>query len=688
MRRNIFIFICVLGSTCIYAQHETSPTNIERIIEEVFQGQDQDINYDELYEVLLLFLSNPIDLNQATEQDLASLYILSNRQVQAFFEYKKRFGELVSVYELQAIPEFDLKTLQRLKSFVKIDFRQPRGSLKGLPKRIWNESNNYLILRYERTLETKKGFKTPENDESSRYAGNADKFYGRFRTSYTKDFSLGFTVEKDAGEVFEFNRNQFGFDFVSFHAQIQKKGKLQNLILGDFQLQYGQGLVFGSGFSIGKGAETITTTRRVNLGALPYTSVSETGHFKGLVSTYQVRKNLTITGLYSSLNQDGRVINDSTYAMTPFVRSIQTSGLHRTQTERVNRNTVSEKHWGANIDYTKQNLNVGMNFLNTAYSIPIIRDEGIENISRFAGQNNTVVSTYVNYRKYNYVLFAEIARSTSGGIGSIAGIVSNISGDLDASIVIRNYDNNFHSFYSAGFGESTRNMGEKGIYLGIKHTINPKMSITAFFDGFIFTDIRSNISKPSSGYEYLARFNYKPNKQTLLYAQFRQQSKADNINNTELPDNLKRADNALTRSYLINLDHKVSAVLSTKSRLQGSHRSFNGKSTTGFALVQDVNLNYSKWSLSTRIALFDTDDFDNRQYIFERDVLYTFSIPALSGTGLRNYLVLRFKASSKLDFWAKYGRTIFTDRKTVGSGLEEIDGNSRTVLRVQTRIKF
>ena len=75
MRRSILIFVCIVGSTCIYAQHEASPTNIERIIEEVFQGQDQDINYDELYEVLLLFLSNPIDLNQATEQDLASLYI-------------------------------------------------------------------------------------------------------------------------------------------------------------------------------------------------------------------------------------------------------------------------------------------------------------------------------------------------------------------------------------------------------------------------------------------------------------------------------------------------------------------------------------------------------------------------------------------------------------------------------------
>ena len=75
MRRSILIFVCIV---------------------------------DELYEGLLLFLSNPIDLNQATEQDLASLYILSNRQVQAFFDYKKRFGELVSVYELQAIPEFDL----------------------------------------------------------------------------------------------------------------------------------------------------------------------------------------------------------------------------------------------------------------------------------------------------------------------------------------------------------------------------------------------------------------------------------------------------------------------------------------------------------------------------------------------------------------------------------------------------
>ncbi len=86
--------------------------------------------------------------------------------------------------------------------------------------------------------------------------------------------------------------------------------------------------------------------------------------------------------------------------------------------------------------------------------------------------------------------------------------------------------------------------------------------------------------------------------------------------------------------------------------------------------------------------MFDKDDFDKRQYIYERDVLYAFSIPALSGRGLRSYFVLRFKASRKLDFWIKYSRTRFTDRETVGSGLEEIDGNSRTIVRAQTRIRF
>jgi hypothetical protein len=113
-------------------------------------------------------------------------------------------------------------------------------------KRVRTEENNYLILRYERTLETKAGFKESASP-ATQFRGNEDELYLRFRTSRPGDFSIGFTLDKDAGEEIVWNstQRQYGFDFNSFHVQLMNKGKLKNLIIGDYQTQFGQGTAIG-----------------------------------------------------------------------------------------------------------------------------------------------------------------------------------------------------------------------------------------------------------------------------------------------------------------------------------------------------------------------------------------------------------------------------------------------------------
>ncbi|MFI5135500.1 MAG: hypothetical protein ACHQD9_06580, partial [Chitinophagales bacterium] len=37
------------------------------------------------------------------------------------------------------------------------------------------------------------------------------------------------------------------------YLQVQNKGKIKNLIIGDFQNQFGQGLTLGGAFAMGKG---------------------------------------------------------------------------------------------------------------------------------------------------------------------------------------------------------------------------------------------------------------------------------------------------------------------------------------------------------------------------------------------------------------------------------------------------
>ena len=88
------------------------------------------------------------------------------------------------------------------------------------------------------------------------------------------------------------------------------------------------------------------------------------------------------------------------------------------------------------------------------------------------------------------------------------------------------------------------------------------------------------------------------------------------------------------------------------------------------------------------MAIFEADDFENRQYAYERNVLYAFSIPAYIGTGIRQYALLQYKMNQRFTFWLRYSRFIYNDRDSVGSGLEQSDGNTRSQMTFQTRIKL
>src|SRR5437868_2539165 len=92
----------------------------DELVQELFQQQKDDVSYEDLYESLLLYYTEPLDINKATSEELQQLYILSTLQINNFIEYRKNAGLLLSLYELQAVPAFDDYTIRKLLPFVTI----------------------------------------------------------------------------------------------------------------------------------------------------------------------------------------------------------------------------------------------------------------------------------------------------------------------------------------------------------------------------------------------------------------------------------------------------------------------------------------------------------------------------------------------------------------------------------------
>lgn len=415
---TIWIILLVTINTLYSQEYPTKEIDLEVLADELFGFQDLDLNYEELYENMAQLLANKINLNTATAEELRFLNLLTEQQVQNLIAYRSENGALLSVYELQSVPEFDLTTITKIISFVKVEERES-GTLM---KRIFSEENNYFITRYHRTLETKRGFKN-EGTPASRFKGHDGDLYMRFRTSKPGDFSLGFTLEKDAGEQISWNpaRSQYAFDFISAHAQVMNKRKVKNLIIGDYQAQFGQGLVLGGSFGYGKGSESVMTVRRSNLGFLPYTSANETGYKRGAAATYELFKYVYVSGFYSNALRDASVSSDTLENSS--ISSFQTTGLHRNENELAGRHKIREQNYGGVLNLRKGAIDAGTICNVIDYPYPVSRTPQPYNQFSFEGTTLTNVGVFVNYTFHNFTFFSEAAKTLANGYGVTAGIL-------------------------------------------------------------------------------------------------------------------------------------------------------------------------------------------------------------------------------------------------------------------------
>ncbi|WP_170827384.1 ComEA family DNA-binding protein [Roseivirga sp. 4D4] len=668
----------------LYAQVKRE-FDLQSFVEKRINDQEVGSSFEDLYERLLLAYENPIDINQIDRQGLINLGLLSSDQIQAFLEYRAANGKLNSLYELVYVSGFDLEVVKDLLPFITLS---PKGlDHKPLLKRILSERNNYFILRHERVLEEKRGYANKDIPDQESYFGSPDKLYLRYRVSKPGDFSLGFTTEKDAGESIKWNpkdRN-YGMDFWSGHAMLQNQGKWKKIIAGDYQLQFGQGLIFGSGFSTGKGSETINILESASIGITPYTSVVEGGFMRGLATTHVLNSKVSTTIFISSLNQDANITEASVNSESNF-STIQLTGLHRTQRELENRHQVNEKIYGIALGYhPDQRSKVGILGAFNKFSIPIQRSNQAYNLFEFSGNRNFNLGIYGSTYLQGLNFFGEAAISKSQGMGALVGFTTYLSKRIHFGFVLRNYQQDFHSIRGSAFGENSRNINENGVYWGIKYKLNRKFNLSAYYDSFHFPWLKFRVDKPSQGNDFLLRLNFNPNSITSTYLQIRGKSKDENVS---LEDDTKIVATGRKLQYLMNTRYQVTSSLSLQTRIQWSSFNISDELTNGYAIIQDLNYQLLDLKVSLRHAIFDTEGQQNRQYVYERDVLYAFSIPGYSGQGVRNYLLLSYRMSTQINIWVRIARTTFHDLSEIGTGLETIDGNKRTDIKFQIRYKI
>jgi hypothetical protein len=662
---------------------------IQQRIEALVEELDEEVDITELLSELELLRQRPVNLNMATADDLRRLFFLNDIQINNLILHRERFGNLLSMLELQTIDGFDLETIERIQPYVSVQEAIDRRQISITD--MLQRGNSQFFLRYQQLREEQRGFSAIDPEEleanpNARYLGSPYRLYSRYRYTYYNNVSIGITAEKDPGEEFFRGSQPQGFDFYSGHVYLREIGRLKALALGDFQVQFGQGLALWSGLAFGKSSEAVNIKKN-GLGLRQYTSVDENNFMRGTGATIALGS-FEITGFYSSKARDANVLETDTISREALViTSLQQTGLHRTPRELENKNSVQETFYGSNITFRKPNYHLGLTSYMMELGAEFRRNLSYYNQFDLNSQTNWSAGVDYNYIFRNINFFGEAATSQSGGFAILNGVMMALDPKLSMSILHRKFTPDYQSLLSVAFSENTRVSNENGLYFGINARFSNQWSMNAYADHFSFPWMKFRTYSPSRGYDYLVQVNYRPERRVEIYARYRIRNKPLNS-----PDEtIIRYPVDVTRQNIrLHFSYPVSPSFTFRNRIELVDFNHGNKRQNGFLIYQDIGYRNlaSPWAITFRYAIFDTDGFDSRIYAYENDVLYAFSFPFYSDKGHRTYIVARYRVNRNVDIQARLAQTVYTNRNTIGSGLDQIDGNSRTEIKAQMRLRF
>jgi hypothetical protein len=576
----------------------------------------------ELQETELLKSVNreKIFINNADAFELSGLNILSEIQMESFLKYRERFGKLLSKYELQAIPGWDMETIREIIPYLSFELYENPGF-----RNIMNNGVSTLLLRNGGGVFRKR---------DSAFAGSANRLLIKYQYRYQKKMNLGFLAEKDVGERMTIKKLKL-FDFYSAHLEWNDLNKhVRKVVAGDYIVNFGQGLIQWQGFGFGKGGG-IATVRKQGESIDSYHGANEYNFHRGIAMMSRYKK-MDATFFVSKRLFDGNFDGDR-------ISSILTSGLHRTSTEISNRKSFSLLTAGLNVAYKFRQGHLGLNSVVYKFDHIYSKRELPYNMFAIRDDQWRNLSIDYSYTFKNIHAFGEIAFDKENNPAFIGGLILSLHKFADLNLVYRNISPGFQSLYSRALTENTAVNNESGIYMNC--SVRWKKFVIDFYgDQYYFPWVKFTVDAPSSGWEYGFQLKFSPSRNIELINRIRieekdQQNSGDNFS--------AKISRVAKRSFRSHLNYLINKEQVFKIRFETTVLTDHIKNKTSEGYLAYVEMQNTISSLNimvvTRCQFFDTDDFDSRIYAFERDVTYAMSVPFFSGGGWRYYFTIQGK---------------------------------------------
>lgn len=614
-------------------------------------------------EELERLMENPVDLNSAALQEFSVIPGFPIEGARAILKNR---------------PFESLQQVQRLLNVDDDQWNWLRQFLTALP--VKNRARVYAQarIRWARPFEASRGF------AEGRFEGGIAKIYQRFRVGRKNSFRFGALFEKDSGE--QALSDHFVF---SFEKQWGEKGPV--LILGDFRVRLGMGLIVAPPFSTRKGADIFSVTRANKRAFMPFVSTSESGYFRG-VGLRVSYGSLQLGGWISDLNVDAGLTTQGE------ISSLDMTGLHRTETEKAKMGSAHNRTIGGFLGYMSEiGMALEVAMLTTEFSPGISPNNNEPEGWRLSGSEARYLGVNLRGRIGQVAYFGEIARSHLDANAFLIGAARHWP-DIKILIIRRHYSKRYDNPFAQAFGEQSGARNEQGWYLATE--LKLKLArISLGFDQFKTPWRTYSNNMPQSGSEVFLQWHQKVNRNFRILLRISTDTKLDRYRDSTQPAYYQRNLIPFSRSRfrlhfssMLNKEYRMAGRLekvnygpqaATSSSEKGSIR-------RGWLCYWDFRRTSSANQLlgGARFTFFDTESSDAQLYEFEQDLPGVVSNKALSGRGVRFYLYLQKQLASIYRISAKYSVIRYTNRQSIGVGWDEINSPARHDISVQLDVRL
>jgi hypothetical protein len=394
----------------------------------------------------------------------------------------------------------------------------------------------------------------------------------------------------------------------------------------------------------------------------PYTSTDENSFFRGAGAELAIG-NFSLSMFYSANNIDA-------FSEEPeSVKSFYTSGLHNTGNAIKKKDLLTDYNYGANISYNYKNIRAGAIWSQERLSLPVKpASNNLQTLYSFSGDGNTLYSVYYNTMVSRVLLYGELSVNKAFKYTIIQGLTLRPSDRFSINLLYRNYEEGFISLHGNGPGSTSSSGSGKSILGNFTFEAAKFLFLSAGCGISEYPWLRYRTSSPSYDRRKEIRIRYVPSDKFLAEsAYYYHLSTTDDKRENGIPG----IEELTLRSFSTVFRYTIYNNLISGTRFYFKAADETG--TKGYAMVQDLNYTFTMIpvSLWMRFGLFNTGDWNTRIYIYENDLLYSYSIPSLYGMGSKNYLMISWRIKDKAEMRFKYGIATRYDRTSAGQKTED-----------------